>query len=56
MEAEFAAEDVVAKEPGCIGFLDRFLAALVDIPDLAVDIVVAALATHRVCSDRHALE
>ena len=41
LEAEVAAEDVVAEEAGGARFLERFLEALVDVPDLAVDVVVA---------------
>src|SRR5204863_1606849 len=46
MKGEAAAENVVAEEARPVRFLQRLLAALVLIPDLAVDIVIAALAAH----------
>ena len=41
LEAEARAEDVVAEVAGGARFLERLLEALVDLEDLAVDVVVA---------------
>src|SRR6266542_2101150 len=56
MKGETAAKNVVTEEARPVCFLQRFLTALVFIPDLAVDIVVTALAAHGVGGDRHALD
>src|SRR5438132_11453579 len=56
MEAEVAAEDMLPQEAPLVRFFDGLLAALIDIPDLAVDVVVPALASHRIGGDRHALD
>ena len=44
------------RKPGCVRLGERLLAALVGLPDLAVHVVVAAHAAHRVGGDRHALD
>ena len=56
VKTEFGALDVGAEEAGLVRFGDRVLHALVGLPDLAVDVVVAAAAAHRVRGDRHALD
>ena len=56
LEGELAAEDVAAEQARLARLAQRLLAALVDVPDLAVDVVVAARAAHRVAADDHALD
>src|SRR6202171_3541969 len=56
MEAEAAAENIVAEQSCLVGLLERFFAALVRVPDFAMDVVVAALAAHRIRGDGHALD
>ena len=53
LEAAVGAEDLVAEIAGGARFLERFLEALVDLEDLAVDVVVGDLRAHRVRRDRH---
>src|SRR5215472_14771280 len=56
MEAEIAAQDIAAEVSGAVGLVDSLLATLVGLPDLAVDVVVSALAAHGIGRDRHALD
>src|SRR6266581_2871486 len=56
LEREIAAEDVFPDEAGATRLGERFLAALVDVPDLPVDVVVARADPHRVGGDRHAFD
>ena len=56
LKRETAPENVVAKESSLVSLGERLLATLVDLPDFAVDVVVASRAPHRVCGNRHALE
>src|SRR6185312_1039883 len=55
VKGKSAAEDVVAEKSRRVRLLERLLATLVGIPDLAVNVVVAALAAHRVRGNRHPL-
>ncbi len=56
LEREARAEDVVAEIARLARLLDRLLQALVDFPDLAVHVVVAARAAHGVRRDDHPLD
>jgi len=55
-ERKATAQDVPAEIAGGARFLERLLESVVNIPDLAVDIVVAGRASGRVGGDRHALD
>src|SRR6185295_6251517 len=56
LELEAAAQDVVAEVPRVARLVQRLLEALVDLEDLAVDVVVADGRAHRVGGDRHAFD
>ena len=56
LKRKSAAQDVVADKARAVCLGQRFLATLVDFPDLAVDVVVAARASHCISGDHHALE
>ena len=56
LEVEAAAEDVVAQVAGGAGLVERLFEALVDLEDLAVDVVVGRGHAHRVGGDGHALD
>ena len=56
LEAEFAAEYFVTEKTRRARFFDGFFKALVDIPDFAVNVVVAHGNTHGVSGNRHALD
>jgi hypothetical protein len=53
LEVPLRAEDLLAEVAGGARFLERFLEALVDLEDLAVDVVVGDVDAHRVRRDRH---
>jgi len=56
LEREIGAENLVTQIAGCTRLFKGFLEALVDVEDLAVDVVVAGLHAHRVGRDRHAFD
>ena len=56
LEVEAAAQDVVAQVAGGAGFVQRLFEALVDLEDLAVDVVAGGAHAHRVGGDGHALD
>ena len=56
VEGKAAAENIASEETGFVRLCQRFLALLVNGPDLAMNVVVAARAAHRVRRDRHAFE
>ena len=56
LEAEVAAEDVLAEVTGRARFGERLFEALVRVPDLAVRVVVADRDAHRVPGDDHAFD
>src|SRR5712664_4230821 len=56
IEAECRALDALAQISGPVGFGERVLEALVHVPNLAVDVVVADGDSHRVSCDRHAFD
>ena len=55
-EAEIGAEDVLSEQAGFAGLGERLFETLIDVEDLAVDVVVAPLAAHRVGGDGHAFD
>ena len=55
-EIEPGTQDVLTDEPGGARFVQRLLEALVEFPDFAMDIVVAAIGAHREGGDRHAFD
>ena len=56
IEAEVGTEDVVAQIAGGAGLVKGLFEALVDLEDLAVDVVVTELGTHRIAGDDHAFD
>ena len=56
VEREVGPEDAIPQITGSTRLRQRFLEALVDAEDLAVDVVVARADAHRVGRDRHALD
>ena len=53
LEAEFRTEDLLADKTSCASFVERRFETLVNFPDFAVNIVVAAGCAHRVGSNGH---